>query len=75
MIDKKLRKIMLTNMALWGFAILLPIVAPAFASKQPRIFDILIPMFQLMLAGASTRMFVGLLDFAKNHPQNDVEIK
>lgn len=75
MIKKQLRKVMLTNMALWVFAILLPIIAPAFASKQPKIFDILIPMLQLMLAGGSTRMFAGLLEFAKNAPQNDEETK
>lgn len=75
MIEKKLRKVQMTNMALWGFAILLPIVAPAFASKQPRIFDILMPMLQLMLAFASTQMFGGLLEFAKNSTKNDAEAK
>ncbi len=75
MIKKQLRKVMLANMALWGFAILLPIIAPAFTSKQPKIFDILIPMLQLILARGSTQMFAGLLEFAKNAPQNDDETK
>ncbi len=75
MIEKQLRKVQLTNLALWGFAILLPIVAPAFTSKEPKIFDILMPMLQFMLAGASTRMFSGLLELAKNARQNEVEAK
>ncbi len=58
MVDQKqLRKIQIINMALWVFAILLPIVSRAYASKDPKIFDVLMPMLQLMLAGASTRIF------------------
>lgn len=75
MIEKQLRKVQWTNMALWGFAILLPILARAFASKEPKIFDILIPMLQFILAGGSTWMFSGLLKSAQNSPQNDVETK
>ena len=75
MIEKQLRKVQLANMALWGFAILLPIVAPAFASRDPKIFDILMPMLQLMLAGGSTTMFGALLKSAQNSPENDVEAK
>lgn len=72
MIEKQLRKVQMTNMALWGFAILLPIVAPAFASKDPKIFDILMPMLQLILAGGSTSMFGSLLKSAQSSSQNDV---
>jgi hypothetical protein len=72
---KQLRKVQITNMALWVFAILLPIVAPAFASKDPKIFDLLMPMLQLMLAAASTRMFGDLLKSAGSSPPNDVEAK
>lgn len=75
MIEKQLRKVQLANMALWGFAILFPIVAPAFTSKEPKIFDILIPMLQFILAGGSTSMFGALLKSAQNSPQNDVESK
>jgi hypothetical protein len=76
MIDnKQLRKVQITNMALWVFAIALPIVAPAFTSKDPKIFDILMPMFQLMLAGASTRMFGALHALESKSPQNDVDAK
>lgn len=71
MIEKQLRKVQLANMALWGFAILLPIVAPAFTSKDPKIFEFLMPMLQLILAGGSTSMFAALLKSA----QNDVEAK
>ncbi len=75
MIEKKLRKVQMTNMALWAFAILLPIVAPAFASKDPKIFDILMPMLQLMLAGGSTSMFGALLKYAQSLPEKQVEAK
>ena len=75
MIEKQLRKTQITNMALWVFAIILPIVAPAFASKTPKIFDVLMPMLQLMLAGASTWMFGALLKSANSSPQDDVEAK
>lgn len=75
MIEKKLRKVQITNMALWVFAITLPMVARAFASKDPKIFEILMPMLQLMLAGASTRMFGALLDKAKSSHENDTETK
>jgi hypothetical protein len=76
MIDnKQLRKVQITNMALWGIAIFLPIVARAFSSKDPKIFDILMPMFQLMLAGASTRMFGALHASESKSPQNDVDGK
>lgn len=57
---KQLRKVQIVNMLLWVFAIFLPIIARAFSSKDPKIFDILMPMFQLMLATASTRMFSAL---------------
>jgi hypothetical protein len=75
MIEKQLRKTQITNMALWVFAIMLPIVAPAFTSKDPKIFDILMPMLQLMLAASSTRMFGALLKSAQSSPQHDVEAK
>jgi uncharacterized membrane protein YoaK (UPF0700 family) len=70
---KQLRKIQATNLALWVFAILLPIVARSFASKDPKIFEVLLPLIQLMLAVASTWMF-GVLHSAesKSH-QSDVE--
>jgi hypothetical protein len=55
--EKMLRKVMITNMALWAVAIVMPIFVRAFSSKDPKIFDILTPMLQLMLASASTRMF------------------
>lgn len=73
--QKQLRIIQLTNMALWVFAILLPIVSRAFASKEPKIFEILMPMLQLMLAGASTWMFGALLKSANSASRNDVEAK
>lgn len=75
MIEKQLRKAQLANLGLWVFAIILPIVMPAFTSKQPKIFEILIPMLQLMLAGGSTSMFGALLKSAKSAPQNDEEGK
>ena len=68
--EKQLRKVQLTNMALWGAAILLPIVARAFSSKDAKIFDILMPMWQFMLAAASTRMF-GALQTTASKPQTD----
>lgn len=72
--DKQLRKVQITNMAIWVFAIILPIVAPTFASKSPKIFEFLIPLFQLMLAAASTRMFGDLLSASKMS-QNDSDSK
>lgn len=75
MIEKQLRKVQLTNMALWVFAIMLPIISRAFSSKDPKIFDILVPMLQLMLAGGSTWMFGALLKSANSASQNDVEAK
>ena len=72
---KQLRKVQITNMALWGFAIALPIVAPAFTSKDPKIFEFLMPMFQLMLAGASTRMFGAFQTSESKLTQSDVDAK
>ncbi len=73
--EKQLRKVQITNMALWVFAIALPIVARAFSSKDPKIFEILMPMLQLILAGASTWMFGALPKSASNSPRNDVKAK
>lgn len=70
---KQVRKIQLTNMALWIAAIFLPIVARAFASKDPKIFEFLMPMWQIMLAIASTRMFGTLQTPTNKLPNNDVE--
>ncbi len=75
MIEKQLRKAQMANMSLWVFAILLPIVAPAFTSKDPKIFDILMPMYQLILAVGSTSMFGALLKSAQSLPEKDVEAK
>ncbi len=75
MIEKQLRKVRMTNMALWGFAILLPIVAPAFASKDRKIFDVLIPILQLILAGGSTSMFGALLKSVESASEKDVDAK
>ena len=75
MIEKQLRKVQIANMTLWVFAIMLPIISRAFSSKDPKIFDILMPMLQLMLAGGSTRMFGALLKSANSSSQNDVEAK
>jgi hypothetical protein len=71
--NKQLRKIQLTNMALWIAAIFLPILARAFTSKDPKIFEFLMPMWQIMLAIASTRMFGTLQNPASKLPRNDVE--
>lgn len=73
MAAKQLRKIQLTNLALWLVAIFLPIAARAFSSKDPKIFEIMMPIWQLMLALASTRMFGALLKTAKSSPENDGE--
>jgi hypothetical protein len=62
-------------MALWGTAIFLPIVARAFSSRDPKIFDLLMPMFQFILAGVSTRMFGALLKSENSSPQNNVDAK
>lgn len=75
MLEKQLRKVQITNLFLWGFAILLPIVAPAFASKEPKIFDVLIPILQLTLAGGSTSMFAALLKSAEAAHQDNDEAK
>jgi uncharacterized membrane protein len=75
MIEKQLRKVQITNMALWIFALVFPMVARAFASKDPKIFDILFPMFHLMLAGTSTWMFASLVQSVKGSAQNDSESK
>lgn len=72
---KQLQKVQLTNMALWGTAIFLPIVARAFSSKDPKIFDVLMPMFQFMLAGGSTWMFSALLKSENSSPQNNDDAK
>lgn len=72
---KQLRKVQITNMALWATAIVLPIVARAFSSKDPKIFEFLMPMFQFMLAAASTNMFGALLNSASSSFQNDTEAK
>lgn len=72
---KHLRKVQLTNMALWVTAIILPIVARTFSSNDPKIFDVLMPMFQLLLAGGSTWMFGALLKSENRSPQNNVDAK
>ncbi len=72
---KQIRKVLITNLLLWGGAIILPIVAPAFSSKAPKIFELLMPMFQVMLALASTWMFNEILKSASSSPPSDVEIK
>lgn len=72
---KQLRKAKITNMALWAAAIFLPIVARAFASKDPKIFDVLMPIWQFMLAAASTRIIGTLPKSEGDIPQNDVEAK
>ena len=72
---KHLRKVQLTNMALWGTAIFLPIVARAFSSGDPKIFDVLMPMSQFLLAGGSTWMFGALLKSENSAPQNDADSK
>jgi hypothetical protein len=71
--NKQLRKIQLTNMALWIAAIFLPILARAFASKDPKIFEFLMPIWQIMLALASTWMFGTLQKPTNQSPHNDVE--
>jgi uncharacterized membrane protein YoaK (UPF0700 family) len=69
---KQLRKIQATNLALWVFAILLPIVARSFASKDPKIFEVLLPLIQLMLAVASTWMFSVWQHSGSKSPPSDV---
>lgn len=70
--NKQLRKVQMLNMALWGTAIFLPIIARAFSSKDPKIFEFLMPMWQFMLAVASTRMFGALLQPASKSAEDDV---
>ncbi len=70
---KQLKKIQVTNMMLWLVAILMPILGRAFSSKDPKIFEFLFPLFQMMLAIASTRMFSELSKSTSEPSQNNLD--
>ncbi len=69
--QKILRKAQITNLLIWVFAILLPIVAPAFASKEPKIFDILMPGLQLLCAYTSNNILSAAFKSIANEKDND----
>ena len=61
-------KLLLVNLALWTVAILLhPItrLLPTGSGTPPKIMEFLIPVFTLMLAGASTCLLKSALDKSK----------
>ncbi|MCA9154528.1 MAG: hypothetical protein KDA38_07055 [Planctomycetales bacterium] len=69
-----MKKAMLTNLIYWGVAILLPIgmrVVPTSTGASPRIFELVIPLFQIMLAFAAARNFSSALRAAGNPEQRD----
>jgi len=69
--QKVLRKAQITNLFVWIFAIGFPIIAPAFASKEPKIFEILMPGFQLMCAYTSTIILNGLFKSIADDSNSD----
>ncbi len=69
--QKILRKAQITNLFVWIFAIVFPIIAPAFASKEPKIFEIMMPGFQLMCAYTSNIILSGLFKTIANEKNSD----
>ncbi len=71
---KQLRTVQLTNMALWGLQYFCRL-SPRVFSKDPKIFDVLMPMFQFILAVGSTWMFRALLKSENSSPQDNDDAK
>lgn len=57
MTKSQANKLVAVNLALWAFALVLrPLIQllPTGSGQPPKIFELLVPMFFIMLAGAST---------------------
>lgn len=55
--EQQIKMAVVLNLAFWGVAILFPIVLKLIqtgSGAPPKIFEVLIPLFQFMLAGGAT---------------------
>ncbi len=55
--EQQIKKVIVLNLSFWAVAIAFPFftrILPTGSGSSPKIFEVLVPIFQLMLAGGAT---------------------
>jgi hypothetical protein len=66
--DQQINKVIILNLAFWAVAIAFPFftrILPTGSGSSPKIFEVLVPLFQLMLAGGATYLVKSALEKQK----------